>query len=490
MKLNRGVIKSCIVDYSPAEEKLLYNYLDSFEDGSSLLDDGRFYTGLVPWLAQQGMEIEIGKDDQPTQIAIRDVTIDDTILRGCTLRDYQVVATRKALHYGRGIVQSPTGSGKTEMAAATYAHFQVWGLVSTMIYLTPTVFLMEQTAIKLESFGLGPVCRVGGGYKFQLGFNIYVFVVDSAYRGLQKEEVADFIAQADMLILDEAHHAPAKSWAKVCEWCQAPYRLAYTATVHDDPECYSYSDLVLIGLIGPIFLEVRSKELRERGFLADPLVTVLRTASPRIALFDWQGVYESGIVYNSIRNSLILSVASGCFQGGNRVMIFISRKKHGHTLAQSLVPLISSEVCFVHGGSTVYLYRPSGIVKKHRWSVENIAEYINSRDQAVLITTTVLDEGLDIPVINVLIMGTAMKKYRRTVQRCGRGMRPKEGQNKVFIFDFYDDQHNYLEKHSRYRLWTYYEELFDVSPSLVYTSKIMGVDLEANRKVPISRPNY
>lgn len=164
-------------------------------------------------------------------------------------------------------------------------------------------------------------------------------------------------------------------------------------------------------------------------------------------------------------------------------MIFIGRRKHGHRLAKALTPLISNEVCFVHGESTAYLYRPSGIVSRQRWSVEDIAEYINSRDQAILITTTVLDEGLDVPVINVLIMGTAMKKYRRTVQRCGRGMRPKEGHNYVYVFDFYDDNHSYLEKHSRYRLWTYEEEILRMSPSLDFTAEHMGAKLEVNRKL-------
>lgn len=473
-----------MIDCSHDEAKLLQSYLNNFECGNSLInDDDSFYTGLVPWLKQQGLTLDIEDDQQPATLAVREIVVDTTILQKRTLRDYQVAATRKALYYGRGIVQSPTGSGKTEMAAAAYAHFNFYGLVETMVYLTPTVFLMQQTAKKLEDFGLGPVGRVGGGHRFEPGHNIYVFVVDSAYRGLHKRNVANFIARADMLILDEAHHASAKSWTEICEWCRAPYRLAYTATVHDDPECYSYIDLKLIGLVGPIFFEVRSKELRERGFLADPLVTVLRTGATKITLWDWDSVYVAGIVHNKVRNSMIVSLAAGCYKGGNKVMVFIGRRKHGHRLAKALAPLVGGEICFVHGDNTAYLYRPSGIVSKRKWSVEDIADYINERDRAVLITTTVLDEGLDVPIINVLIMGTAMKKYRRTVQRCGRGMRPKSGQNKVFIFDFYDSNHPYLEKHSKYRLWTYKEEVFDLSPSLQHTGEVLGVHLEADRRL-------
>lgn len=465
------------------EAEQVRSFLDEFEDvnQSLLYHSEMFYSGLVPWLEQNGVSIDVVKDTHPKRIPIKGIVIDDTILKNRELRDYQVAATRKVLYYGRGIVQAPTGSGKTVLAGAAIAHYHLWGLVQKVIYLTPTVFLMEQAARELKAFGLESVCRVGGGYKFEPGHDIYVFVVDSAYRGLSKEPILDCITSADLIILDEAHHAAARSWTEVCKKCKAPYRLAYTATVHDDPERYSYSDLVLIGLIGPIIFEIRSKELRDRGYLADPIVTMLCTRSPKVTLWEWDGVYKAGIVRNRIRNSMIVSLSADCYKGGYKVMVFVGRRRHGHRLAQALAREANGEVVFVHGDSVSYLYRPSGTVRKQRWFVDDIAEYINSRDRAILITTTVLDEGLDVPVINVLIMGTGMKKYRRTVQRCGRGMRPKEGENKVYIFDFYDNNHPYLRKQSEYRLWTYKEELFDLSPSLHKTSLCMGIPVEARR---------
>lgn len=482
MKISRDIIWSTIVDCTSKEEVLLKNYFDDFECGSSLLDGSRFYSGLVPWLQQNGVEIEIIADTCKETVPVQDIYTCNDILDGITLRDYQVIAVRKAIHYGRGILQAPTGSGKTALAAAVYGHTKLYCSVDTMVYLTPTVFLMEQTANKLEEFGFNSVCRVGGGYKFRPGYEIYVFVVDSAYRGLTKSDISQCIQNADMLVLDEAHHASSKSWTRVCEHCMAQYRFAYTATVHDDPGKYSYIDLVLIGLVGPIIFEVRSKELRDRGFLADPLVTVVKTNSPAVRVYDWQRVYVAGIVENRKRNTIIMSLASSCYDGGNKVMVFISRKRHGHRLAKGICDQSGTEVCFVHGNNTVYIYRPSGLVDKHRWSVDKVASYVNDRERAILVTTTVLDEGLDVPVINVLIMGTAMKKYRRTVQRCGRGMRPKDGQNRVFIFDFYDNNHPYLEKHSKYRLWTYQTEIFEMSDSVENTAKVLGSDILIDRK--------
>lgn len=482
MKIHRGIVKSKVIDLTEKELTVIQSYFNEFECGSKLYneDERSIYSGLTTWLKKQGLEVEVDSDEYPETLDIRLIDIDDTILNQRELRDYQVAAIRKALHFGRGIIQVSTGGGKTEIAAGLYAHLSFYGFAENAVILVPTVFLMEQMTNRLQMFGFNSVCCVGGGSKYKPGYKVYVFVVDSAYRGLDKPEVKECIENAEVLLLDEAHHAGANSWTKVCEACLAPYRYAFTATVYDDPSQYSKMDLVLIGLIGPVIFEVRSKELRDRGYLADPLVTVLVTESPQVRVWDWDSVYKIGVVQNRRRNNVIKTLACKCFEAGSKVMIFVGRKNHGHDLAAGITEQLGKEVCFVHGNNTAYLYKPMKRVSRQRWSVDDVASYINDRDKAILITTTVLDEGLDVPVIDVLIMGTAMKKYRRTVQRCGRGMRPKEGHNRVYIFDFYDNNHPYLEKHSRYRLWTYKSEMFDMSRSLAATAKVMGADISVD----------
>jgi superfamily II DNA or RNA helicase len=90
-----------------------------------------------------------------------------------------------------------------------------------------------------------------------------------------------------------------------------------------------------------------------------------------------------------------------------------------------------------------------------------------------------MDEGVDCPSFNALIMSTAMKKYRRTVQRVGRGMRPKQDDNSVYIFDFVDSMHPGLLEHSEYRIQTYQLEMFDMTGDLSVTSDRMKIPLTA-----------
>jgi hypothetical protein len=63
--------------------------------------------------------------------------------------------------------------------------------------------------------------------------------------------------------------------------------------------------------------------------------------------------------------------------------------------------------------------------------------------------STVYDEAIDIPSMNVLIMAGGGKSFRRTVQRIGRPLHSK--QDFVHVIDFWDYQHPYLQRHSRQR---------------------------------------
>ena len=83
--------------------------------------------------------------------------------------------------------------------------------------------------------------------------------------------------------------------------------------------------------------------------------------------------------------------------------------------------------------------------------------------QRVLIATTIVDEGLDIDKINVLILAGAKKSDRQYLQRVGRALRRKRGENVVIIYDFYDTGHRLLDKHTKKRHNLYLKEEFDVT---------------------------
>jgi superfamily II DNA or RNA helicase len=82
----------------------------------------------------------------------------------------------------------------------------------------------------------------------------------------------------------------------------------------------------------------------------------------------------------------------------------------------------------------------------------------------VLLTTTGLfDEGANLPAIRRLIMGDGLKSLRLVLQKCGRALRRKKGQdNTVEVYDYMDVFNEWLAGHSLERLNIYEKEGFEV----------------------------
>ena len=81
----------------------------------------------------------------------------------------------------------------------------------------------------------------------------------------------------------------------------------------------------------------------------------------------------------------------------------------------------------------------------------------------VLIATSILDEGVDIPNIDVLVLAGGGKSSIATLQRVGRGLRKGGTVDRLYIVDTIDFQQHHLLKHSMQRLEDYKaEECFEI----------------------------
>ena len=86
------------------------------------------------------------------------------------------------------------------------------------------------------------------------------------------------------------------------------------------------------------------------------------------------------------------------------------------------------------------------------------------KDLKILIST-VVNEGVNIPSMDVIIMAGGGKSNKLTVQRVGRALRKAEGKETAKIIDFYDNDNGILLRHSKARLKTYRkEEEFQIEP--------------------------
>ncbi len=378
--------------------------------------------------------------------------------QGPPLRDYQTEVLEVVKRKERGILQLATGAGKTMIGAHLIA---ARGLNS--LFFVHTKDLLYQT---IESFKkiLGvPIGQVGDG--IVRVEKITVATIQTAARALDvkiKKEPGDEVPiwsddaserltlsdwelvqralrDCSVVVFDECHHLPADSFYEIAMKLQdAFYRYGLSAT----PWRSDRSDLMIEAALGPKLCVVSSTELINRGYLVPPKITMYEVyPSAKKLVRNYTRVYQSEIVENLERNKLIAEVAEHSAQRGKSVLILVNQVKHG----RNLEGMIDGAV-FIHG-------RDSSEVRNEA------IEQLRQKKNQILIATTLADEGLDLPSLDVLILAGAGKSETRALQRVGRVLRPYPNKKTATIVDFWD-QSIYLEGHSRQRF-----EIYETEPA-------------------------
>ena len=259
----------------------------------------------------------------------------------------------------------------------------------------------------------------------------------------------EMLERTELLWFDECHHLVSDMWTRVGMSCKAPMRAGLSASAFDDPNERYYEDMLLIGQTGDVVCYVPPKWLIDRKYLAEPLIHYTAINTPRPRSMDWMTVYKEGIVNNNYRNYLIAGYAHLLRNFGHKVLILVQRIDHGKNL---LNLLRDPSVVFSFGGDQMFRW-DNGALIEESMSAEELSTVFENQTSGILIGSTVYDESIDIPSMTALIMAGGGKKFRRTVQRIGRAAHSSN--EFVHVFDFWDCQHPYLQKHSRERLNTY-----------------------------------
>jgi len=182
--------------------------------------------------------------------------------------------------------------------------------------------------------------------------------------------------------------------------------------------------MMLEAATGPVIYKTTNKDLIDAGVSVLPIVRFLSIASPVLENdLEWRFAYHNGIVVNSRRNTIAVDLAQYHASKKQKVMLLIIEISHGETL-RALFSERGLEVKFVHGGCASDFRHNS------------IAEF---RDEGsdILISSTILDEGIDIPTIDVLVLLSGGKSPIKLLQRIGRGLRWKDS-GQLIVYDFLD----------------------------------------------------
>jgi superfamily II DNA or RNA helicase len=395
--------------------------------------NGKFETGLLPRLLVDLKKI----DCEPEVITESSKEIEPNLdydIEGFSYYVYQENLIIDALKHKRGIIKSPTGSGKTLIMAGLIKALEGRKMVilfNAKQLLTQTYDFLTKTC-GMDNIGL---C-FGEGYIYG---DIMLCTVQSI------EKILDtHLDEAEVLMVDECHEFGngKTTLAALRSFPKAIYRLGFTATPpRDNIPRYN-----LEGALGAVLECVNTADLVEEGKLTKPIIQLIDRPYEASGVDEDLGyldVYDNYIVYNDNRNQIIKEIVDGIKNKNKEARILILTKSldHGRTLED----LLGSNCEFLQGCDSI----------GERYKA--ISRFRGCRESSILIGTKILQTGVNIEEITHFINARGMKSEIATLQALGRALRTHKSKDKVYVYDFLDKE-KYLREHSLSRKRHYKRE--------------------------------
>ncbi len=355
-------------------------------------------------------------------------------------RNYQNEALNSWISYGSlGVITLPTGAGKTILGIIAISKIQR----PTLIHV-PTIDLMTQWFEVLKKYFNRSIGLLGGGYN--IIEDITVATYDSALIHVtQKGNKFGF------LIFDECHHLPSEQMQYTAISSIAPFRLGLTAT----PERSDGREKKMYELCGPLCYQIDIKSLE--GITLSPYeiitIEVEMSLNEKFIYDEARKIYLQFLKKNNInfsfpnawQNFLRLSCKSE--EGKIAFNAYMKQKKISLTTENKFneVWLLITKhrydkiIIFTQDNETAYNIGRKFLlpVITHHTKVKEREYFLNSFREGkfcILVTSKVLNEGVDVPDANVAIIVSGSGAVREHVQRLGRILRAKEGK-KAYLYE-------------------------------------------------------
>lgn len=357
------------------------------------------------------------------------------------LRDYQNEAIVSWSKEKMGSIVLPTGAGKTVIGLKIIENIN-----SPTLIVVPTLDLIKQwTQILLKNFNI-EIGNIGGGIDNIQAVTVSTY--DSAY--IKSELIGN---QFLLIIFDEVHHLPAPSYRLIAETFVAPYRLGLTATIEREDRL----DADFPYLIGKTIFQIKATELAKKNYLANYVIERKKTSMSKE---EYQKYNHNMNLYYTCLSKIGLNMSS--YESFKRLIMISSR----NTLARrALVARNKAMDIALNSRSKIIEIRnilsenkniKTIIFTQHNKLVYDISNtflipfitYKSSKEERedvlsgfkigrynAIVTSKVLDEGIDVPdaQLGILVSGTGSN--REFVQRLGRLLRPKNDNRQAKLIE-------------------------------------------------------
>ncbi|HQU70687.1 MAG TPA: DEAD/DEAH box helicase family protein [Calditrichia bacterium] len=339
-------------------------------------------------------------------------------------------------HNMRGVVCLPTGAGKTILAVMLIEKVGR----PTLIHV-PTIDLMQQWHAVLTTYFGREIGLLGGGYKEIAPITVATY--DSALL-----HVADKGNRFAFAIFDECHHLPGEQYRYTAISSLAPFRLGLTAT----PERSDGLEEQLYQLAGELCYRAEIRSLEGETLAPYEVVTlpVALTEEERLLYEGEREIYltflRSERINMGARNGWqqFIWKSSRTPEGRRAFKAYLTQKKL--SLAASAKETAVWELLVKHAGDRILIFTQDNEtayrlgrryllpVLTHHTRVKEREQFLSAFREGrypVLVTSKVLNEGVDVPEANVGIIVSGSGSVREHVQRLGRLLRARPGKKAV-----------------------------------------------------------
>lgn len=341
------------------------------------------------------------------------------------LYDYQEEAVKQMLDAGYGILQSPAGSGKTQMGIALAVK---WG--RKCLWLTHTQDLLKQSYDRASRYIDKSLLGTITAGKVNIGAGITFATVQT----LSKQDLTQYKYMWDVVIVDECHRVAGTptsmtQFSKVISNLACRHKYGLSATVHRADGmikcCY-----MLLGEVKHIVPEeaVKDKVMQVKIEKVNTGVDI-----PFVAL-DTDGTINY--------TKLITSLANKVNRNDDILMHILSQPEHYHLILSDRL----DQLYYLYDRLPAPIKELASVIdgkmtsKKGKAEREQAIEDMRAGKKHFLFASYKLaKEGLDIPRLDRLHLATPQKDYAVIVQSVGRIARTFEGKAQPICYDYVDN---------------------------------------------------
>lgn len=346
------------------------------------------------------------------------------------LRDYQVEAVdcverARGEGVGNALVLMATGLGKSLVANQLIVNELRRNKNQEVLVLAHTRDLVRQLELsswpqleRQHSTHLwtdGETPTYPGGVVFATWQSVAASMRQDSMRG-----------RFGLVVVDEAHHAPSVAYTRLLEDLRPNFLIGLTATP------WRGDDQSLEELFGAPVFSMDIVDGMQRGFLAEVDYRMLTDGIDwdEIAMMTSQGLTVRDLNQRLLmpdRDSAMVDLFGEHFDllDKPRALAFCRSIAH----AERLQPLFASR-----GIKAAVIH--SGLAREQRF--KNLSAF-RSGEIELLLSVEMLNEGIDVPDVNLVGFMRVTHSRRIFIQQLGRGLRLSPGKAKVVVLDFVAD---------------------------------------------------